>query len=64
MVGLTTFANGLLRDIKAVKNWIYMSWSNSAVKGHVNWIKSIKRQMYSRASFDLLRKKMILSQIS
>jgi transposase len=62
MPGLINFANGLLRDIKAVKNGINMSWSNGAVEGHVNRIKSIKRQMYGRASFDLLRKKVILSQ--
>jgi transposase len=62
MTGLITFANGLLRDIKAVKNGINMPWSNGAVEGHVNRIKSIKRQMYGRASFDLLRKKVILSQ--
>jgi transposase len=60
--GLITFANGLLRDIKAVENGINMKWSNGAVEGHVNRIKSIKRQMYGRASFDLLRKKVILSQ--
>ena len=62
MPGLINFAKGLLRDIKAVKNGINMSWSNGAVEGHVNRIKSIKRQMYGRASFDLLRKKVILSQ--
>ena len=62
MAGLTTFANGLLRDIKAVKNGINMPWSNGAVEGHINRIKSIKRQMYGRACFDLLRKKVILSQ--
>ena len=62
MPGLISFANGLLRDIKAVKNGINMPWSNGAVEGHVNRIKSIKRQMYGRASFDLLRKKVILSQ--
>ncbi len=62
MPGLINFANGLLRDIKAVKNGINMSWSNGAVEGHVNRIKSIKRQMYGRANFDLLRKKVILSK--
>ena len=36
--------------------------SNGAVEGHVNRIKSIKRQMYGRASFEVLRKKVILSQ--
>jgi len=60
--GLKTFARGLLRDIKAVENGIRMPWSNGAVEGHVNRIKNIKRQMYGRASFDLLRKKVILSK--
>ena len=62
LAGLKTFARGLLSDIKAVENGINMSWSNGTVEGHVNRIKSIKRQMYGRASFDLLRKKVILSQ--
>jgi hypothetical protein len=60
--GLKAFAKGLLRDIVAVENGIKMPWSNGAVEGHVNRIKSIKRQMYGRASFELLRKKVILSQ--
>jgi transposase len=60
--GLKTFAKGLLRDIVAVENGISMRWSNGAVEGHVNRVKNIKRQMYGRASFDLLRKKVILSQ--
>ncbi len=62
LAGLKTFARGLLRDIDAVENGIKMSWSNGAVEGHVNRIKSIKRQMYGRAGFDLLRLKVILSQ--
>lgn len=62
LCGLKNFARGLLRDIKAVENGISMHWSNGTVEGHVNRIKNIKRQMYGRASFDLLRKKVILSQ--
>ena len=62
LAGLKNFANGLLRDIKAVENAIHQPWSNGAVEGHVNRIKSIKRQMYGRASFELLRRKIILSQ--
>jgi len=62
LAGLKTFARGLLSDIEAVENGINMSWSNGTVEGHVNRIKSIKRQMYGRASFELLRKKVILSQ--
>ena len=62
LAGLKNFANGLLRDIKAVENAIRLPWSNGTVEGHVNRIKSIKRQMYGRASFELLRRKVILSQ--
>ena len=57
------FANGLSMDLKAVKNGINLPWSNGAVEGHVNRIKSIKGQMNGRAGFDLLRKKIILSQV-
>jgi transposase len=35
--------------------------SPGAVEGNVNRIKMIKRQMYCRASFDLLRKRVILA---
>jgi transposase len=45
-----------------IKQLINMPWSNGAVEGHVNRIKSIKRQMCGRASFELLRNKVILSQ--
>lgn len=62
LAGLKTFANGLLHDIKAVENGIRLPWSNGAVEGHVNRVKSIKRQMYGRAGFELLRRKVILSQ--
>ena len=62
LAGLKTFARGLLSDIEAVENGITMHWNNGAVEGHVNRIKSIKRVMYGRASFELLRKKVILSR--
>ena len=62
LYGLKSFAKGLTTDIDAVENGIHMPWSNGAVEGHVNRIKNIKRQMYGRADFDLLRKKIILSQ--
>ena len=32
-------------------------WSNGPVEGHVNRLKTIKRQMYGRAGFDLLRQR-------
>lgn len=63
LAGLKSFARGLMADIVAVENGIKMSWSNGAVEGYVNRIKSIKRQMYGRASFELLRRKVILSRV-
>jgi transposase len=60
--GLKIFGKGLKRDIKAVQNAIQLRWGNGPVEGHVNRIKSIKRQMYGRASFELFRRKVLLSQ--
>jgi transposase len=41
LTGLVFFANGLLKDIKAVKDGINMHWSNGAVEDHFNRIKTI-----------------------
>lgn len=35
--------------------------TTGAVEGNVNRIKMLKRQMYGRASFDLLRKRVLLA---
>ena len=37
-----------------------LPWSSGTVEGTVNKIKMLKRQMYGRASFTLLRKRVIL----
>ena len=50
-------------DIEAVSNAIDTNWSNGQVEGQVNRLKSIKRQMYGRADFELLRRKVILSKV-
>lgn len=57
LTGLKTLARGLENDLKAVTNAIKWVWNNCPVEGHVNHIKNIKRQMYGRARFELLRKK-------
>lgn len=49
------FAQGLCRDLDAVRMAFTSPWSNGQTEGHVNRLKMIKRQMYGRASFDLLR---------
>lgn len=53
------FARGLLGDFHAVQNALTLAWSNGQVEGQVNKLKTIKRQMYGRASFSLLRKRLI-----
>lgn len=53
------FVRYLRSDWNAVKNAFLYPWSNGLVEGHLNRIKMIKRQMYGRANFDLLRKKVL-----
>ncbi|MFF9135542.1 hypothetical protein ACF1AY_35245 [Streptomyces sp. NPDC014776] len=38
-----------------------LPWSSGAVEGRVNRIKMIKRQMYGRAGFKRLRKRVLLA---
>ncbi|MEU7016005.1 ISL3 family transposase [Streptomyces sp. NPDC046385] len=56
-----TFINGLERDLAAVAAGLTLPWSSGVVEGHVNRIKMIKRQMYGRAGFKLLRKRVLLA---
>lgn len=58
---LHSFTTGLKRDYTAVLNGLTLPHNSGAVEGNVNRIKMIKRQMYGRASFDLLRKRVILA---
>jgi transposase len=56
---LHSFATGLERDRAAVTAGLTLAWSSGPVEGHVNRIKMLKRQMYGRAGFDLLRKRVL-----
>ena len=53
------FAAGLRKDYAAVKAALTYEWSQGQVEGQVNRLKLVKREMYGRANFDLLRKKVI-----
>ncbi len=57
---LHSFTTGLKHDYDAVLNGLTLPWSSGAVEGNVNRIKMIKRQMYGRAGFALLRKRVLL----
>jgi transposase len=56
---LAQFANTLRRDLKAVELSITTPWSNGPIEGHINRLKAIKRQMYGRAGFELLKARVL-----
>ncbi len=58
---LHTFVTGLRQDLEAVVAGLSLSYSSGAVEGHNNKIKMLKRQMFGRANFDLLRKRVLLT---
>lgn len=54
-----SLANGLAADRAAVEAALTTEWSNGAVEGHVHRLKLIKRRGYGRASFALLRRRVL-----
>jgi len=58
---LQTFAKGLFDDYAAVKASLMTEFSNGPVEGLNNKLKLLKRQMYGRASLELLAKRFILA---
>lgn len=54
-----SLAGGILRDFDAVRAALTLPYSNGQTEGQVNKLKSLKRQMYGRANFDLLRKRVL-----
>ena len=58
---LHSFVFGLQRDLAAVSAALTLPWSNGPTEGHITRLKLVKRQMYGRANFDLLRLRFILT---
>ena len=52
-------AAGMEADAAAICEAISSRWSNGVVEGHVNRLKMLKRQMYGRAGFELLRQRVM-----
>ncbi|MEV5205108.1 hypothetical protein [Streptomyces sp. NPDC053720] len=50
-----------LHTLAAVIAGLTLPWNSGVVEGHVNRIKMLKRQMFSRAGFDLLHKRVRLA---
>jgi transposase len=59
IVELKRFAQGLRGDYAAVRAACSSPWSNWQVEAQVNRLKLIKRQMFGRANFDLLRQRVL-----
>ena len=57
---LQSYVEGISSDLDAVKNAIQYDYNNGLAEGSVTKIKLIKRVMYGRNSFQLLRAKVLL----
>lgn len=56
---LNSFLGGIKRDEKAVENAITYRFTNELAEGSVNKLKTLKRTMYEKASFEILKKKLL-----
>lgn len=56
---VASFANGVDRDIQAVRAAIISKWSNGQTEGQITKLKLVKRQMYGRGKLDLLQARLI-----
>ena len=58
---LRGFSRNLQHDWDAVHAGLTERWNSGPVEGNVNKLKVAKRQMFGRARFDLLRKRVLLA---
>ncbi len=56
---IRSFAGSLRQDLDAVTAGLTLPWSSGVVEGHVCKVKLLKRSMYGRASFHLLRTRIL-----
>jgi len=56
---VASFANGVARDIAAIRTAIVTSWSNGQTEGQITKLKLVKRQMYRRGKLDPLQARLI-----
>lgn len=61
VAALRRFAVRLLADHDAVRAALSLEWSNGQTEGQINRLKALKRQMYGRASLDLLERRFLLA---
>ena len=56
---LAPFAISLRRDLDAVQAALDLPWTTSPAEGQINRLKMLKRTMYGRAGFPLLRQRVL-----
>jgi transposase len=56
---LISFAHGIQQTYAEVAAALELPWSNGPVEGHVNRLKTLKRGMYGRATFAVLRARVV-----
>jgi transposase len=56
---LQRFVRTMRLDLSAVEGAVTESWSNGPVEGHINRLKTLRRQMYGRAGVTLLRARLL-----
>lgn len=54
-------AASVQRDLGAISAAVTLSWSNAQTEGQVTKLKLVKRRHYGRASFELLRRSVLLA---
>jgi transposase len=61
---MTQFIRTLKQDLSAVEAAVTEPWSNGPVEGHINRLKTLKRQMYGRAGLQLLLARLLPEVLS
>ncbi len=61
---LAAFAQGVRRDLPAIQAAFTSPWSQGQTEGQITRLKLLKRQMYGRANFDLLRQRVLYQPAS
>ena len=56
---VASFANGVAKDIRAIRAAISLPWSNGETEGQITKLKLVKRQMYGRGKLDLLEARVV-----
>ena len=56
---IRVFARGVRQDEAAARMVVSLPWPNGQIGGRAHGLKMLKRQMFGRAGFDLLRRRVL-----